>query len=238
VPLHPVEEVFVHPGDRVKKGQKLVKIDDEEQQAEIRSKTANLESAQVSLKEARRLAKAVEETHHEGGIPATTYFATRAALLKAEQDERAAKGALDSAKAELEHYTVVAMADGVVSWLDVCPGMVSRPGTSTWGEILDLTEIDVRCELTPEDADRIAAGQRAEVCARWSKTVVAGKVVLVGIAADKITCRVPVVVRLPNTGASLRCGVSVQVSFTEARLSGRERRLGAGAHLGDSTEGE
>ena len=32
--------------------------------------------------------------------------------------------------------------------------MVSRPGTTVWGEILDLSEIDVRCELTAEQADQ------------------------------------------------------------------------------------
>ena len=34
-------------------------------------------------------------------------------------------------------------------------GMVSRPGTSTWGEILDLSEIEVRCELTLDQVERV-----------------------------------------------------------------------------------
>src|SRR5947199_8538007 len=37
VPLHPVVEVLVRPGDRVKKGQELVKIDADEPTAEVRT---------------------------------------------------------------------------------------------------------------------------------------------------------------------------------------------------------
>jgi multidrug efflux pump subunit AcrA (membrane-fusion protein) len=54
VPLHPVVDVLVTLGDRVKKGQPLVKLDDDEAQADVRGKHAALESARIALKEARR----------------------------------------------------------------------------------------------------------------------------------------------------------------------------------------
>jgi hypothetical protein len=95
--------------------------------------------------------------------------------------------------------------------------MVSRPGTSLWGEILDLSEIDARCDVTPDQADRLAVGQAAEVRGKGKKNAVAGKVVFIGIAADRTTGLVPVLVRIPNTGkGALRCEVPVQVRFTEA----------------------
>src|SRR5262249_52954493 len=40
--LHPVEEVLVIPGARVKKGQPLVKLDDDEARADVRARTAAL----------------------------------------------------------------------------------------------------------------------------------------------------------------------------------------------------
>jgi multidrug efflux pump subunit AcrA (membrane-fusion protein) len=98
--------------------------------------------------------------------------------------------------------------------LEVAPGTVSRPGTSVWGEILDLSEIDVQCDLTPRQAGRVRLSDRAVVRqgedpeARWE-----GRVVFVGIAADPQSGRVPVRVRLTNPKGRLRCYTEVTVRF-------------------------
>jgi multidrug resistance efflux pump len=119
-----------------------------------------------------------------------------------------------AAEAELEHYTVTAAIDGVVASLEVSLGTVARPGTTVWGEILDLRKIDVACELAPHLADSLAVGQRAEVVMegrpdqRW-----AGQVVFIGLAADPKTGRIPVRVRIDNAEERLRCYVDVKVRF-------------------------
>src|SRR5262249_45623053 len=155
---------------------------------------AALENAEIMLKEAKRYHDAVEE--HARSLPAQKCFEARAAALKAEADVRAAKATLEAEQAELEHYTVVAPIDGVVNRLDVHPGTVSRPGTVVWGEILDLSEIDVRAEVTPEQADRIAVGQTAEVRSTGkSQLYGTGKVIFIGFAADRRTNLVPVIIR-------------------------------------------
>jgi RND family efflux transporter MFP subunit len=215
VPLHPVTEVLVEPGSRVKRGQRLVRLDDDEARADVRAKQAVLESAQLALQEARRHFAAAERA--SAAVSEKLYHEIRLAAQKAERDERVAKAALESAQAELEHYVVTAPIGGVISWLDVHPGMVSRPGTTVWGEILDLSEIDVRCELTAEQADRVSVGQAAEVRPSGKKEGgVTGRVVFVGITADQGSGLVPVVVRLPNANGRLRCGVPVQVRFNGA----------------------
>jgi RND family efflux transporter MFP subunit len=218
VPLHPVVEVMVKPGDRVKKEQKLVKLDDDEPQADVRGKKAALESATITLKESRRYLAAIDPHYKSGALPEQLYHTAMLNVLKAEQDERAAKAGVESSEAELEHYTVVAPIDGVIAWLDVYLGMVSRPGTTVWGEILDLSEIDVRCELPAEEVDRVAVGQAAEVWLKGAKKALgAGTVAFVGIAGDKRTGLVPVLVRLANEDGRLRCDVSVHVRFTGAK---------------------
>jgi RND family efflux transporter MFP subunit len=214
VVLHPVIEVRVKPGDRVKKEQVLVLLDADEPQADLRAKKAMAESAKVATREAHRYLGAAEKAFATGSMSEAVYFAARTAAARAAHDERAAVAAVDSSQAELEHYTVQAPMDGVVTWLDVAPGMVSRPGTTVWGEILDLREIDVQCELAPEQADRVEVGQAAEVrlpwrpVARWTS-----EVVFVGPAADETTGQVPVRVRVKNAGERLRCFIAVTVRF-------------------------
>ena len=142
----------------------------------------------------------------------------RTAALKAEKDELAAEAARDASKAELEHYTLEAPIDGVVNRLDVHVGTVSRPGTTVWGEILDLSEIDVRIDLTIAQADRIKIGQPVEVLASVGpKSYGTAKVVFIDLAANRATGAVPAVVRLPNAQGLLRCEVPVRVRFAEER---------------------
>ncbi|HLJ95499.1 MAG TPA: efflux RND transporter periplasmic adaptor subunit [Gemmataceae bacterium] len=213
-PPHPVTEVLVALGDRVKKGQPLVKIDDDEAQADLRAKQAILEGAIVVLGEARCRLEAIEKGHEKGAVAEEHYHDIRTASFKAEKDVQAAKAALDGAKAELEHFVVEAPIDGVVNRLDVYRGAVSRPGTAVWGEILDLSEIDVRCDLTPEQVDELAVGQTAEMRTNSKKSFSGkGRVVFIGLATDLATGLVPVLVRTPNPDGRLRCGIAVQVRF-------------------------
>jgi HlyD family secretion protein len=267
--LHPVIEVMVGPGDRVKTGQILVRLDDDEPRAAVRSKKAAvtefraslakikampreqeraesrgaLESAQEATKAARVAYDRAESLHKAGAISERAYHEARSSLLQHEADERAATARLErllrhpvaleiaemearilnaeaelaASEAELEHYTVLAPIDGIVSWLEVKPGTVSRPGTSLWGEILDLSDIEVRCDLTPEQADDVTVGQVVEVVQeRRHPTRRGGLVVMVGIAADPRTGRVPVNVRLTGNRGWLRCNTEVKVRFGSA----------------------
>jgi RND family efflux transporter MFP subunit len=223
VPLHPVVDVLVALGDRVKKGQPLVKLDDDEARADVRGKQAALDSARIALKEARRYLAAAEKAYFSGALPEQKYHEARVLALKTEMDERVALAALDSAKAELEHYEVTAMIDGVVNSLEVHRGMVSRPGTTVWGEILDLGEIDVRCALTPQQADQLAMGQTAEIRANGKGVLYGtGVVTFVSYSAEKGTGLVPVVVRLPNREWRLRCNVPVLVCFNALPVNARK----------------
>ena len=216
--LHPVTDVLVAPGAKVKKGQALVKIDDDEPKADLRLKEANLESAGIALKEAKRLLASVESVQTRGVIPEQRIHEVRTAALKAEKDERAAEAARDASKAELEHYTVEAPIDGIVNRLEVYPGMVSRPGTSVWGEILDLSELDVVCQLSLRQVELVKIGQDVEVLAADSpKSLGVGKVVFIGLEANPQIGTVPALVRLANPQGSLRCQVPVRVRFGAPR---------------------
>lgn len=224
VPLHSVVEVNVAPGERVTKGQLLVKLDDDEARADVRVKRALLKSAQCSSNAARRfLAKALANREV---LPEQKLHEAELAVRKSAADERAAQAALDSAEAELEQFSVSAVIDGIVSRLDVYPGLVSRPGTAVWGEIVDLRELDVRCELTPEQADELVPGPRptqnpAGRLTPTSVEVLAGserspgaRLVSVGPVADPKTGLVPLLVRIPNPDQRLRCGMHLTVRFT------------------------
>ena len=206
--LRPVVEVLVGPGDRVTKGQVLIKLFDLEPQAKIRAREKELRSIEARAEYSRRNLDLVEKSLHTGALPGTSYNDVRSTALYYESQMLAAEAELSLAQSELKLYTVTASIDGEVAWLDVSPGTVTWPGTLIWGEIVDLRELDVRCELSPVQAEQVAVGQSAEV---WldgkAEAAGTGKVVFVGKVADRNSGLVPVVVRVANcSGAVARGG--------------------------------
>jgi multidrug resistance efflux pump len=215
----------------------LERLKREPRHADHEEARASVDSARINALTSKQFLERLEPLREKGSVPEQRYQEARANKLRYEAEERAsrarlerllkrpltwelnelqarintARGNLEAAKADLEHYTIQAPIDGVISWLDVCPGTVSRPGTAVWGEILDLRQIDVRCEVTPQQADRLVKNQRAQVIA--GKQKFPGKVVMIGIAADKRTGRVPVLVRIEKANERLRCYVPVKVRF-------------------------
>src|SRR5204863_7855385 len=118
---------------------------------------------QSALAQLRRL----EALREHNAISMREYLVQRSHVSQLEADERAAnahlnyllklpieheiaeaaaqlartQAELEAAQCELEHYTVHAAIDGMISWLDVTPGTVSRAGTKVWGEVVDLREV-------------------------------------------------------------------------------------------------
>ncbi len=146
--------------------------------------------------------------------------ASRAAALSNEAQVLAAEAELSLAQAELKLYTVTASIDGEIAWLDVSLGTVKPwPGAMIWGGIVDLRELDIRCEVSPAQADQVAVGQSAEVWFDGKEAVAAtGNVVFVGKLADRNSGLVPVMVRVANAQERLRAEAAVKVRFqTEQR---------------------
>ncbi len=212
--LRPVVEVLVGPGDRVMKGQALIRLFDLEPQAKLRAREKDLRSIEARAQYSRRNLELAEKGRQTGALPENTYNDIRATALSNEAQMRAAEAELSLAQSELQLYTVTASIDGEVAWLDVSLGTVTWPGTLIWGEIVDLRELDIRCELAPVQAERVVVGQSAEV---WldGKLEAAGmgKVVFVGKVADRNSGSVPIVVRVANSQEQLRAEVAVKVRF-------------------------
>jgi RND family efflux transporter MFP subunit len=212
--LRPVVEVLVSPGDKVTKGQVLIKLFDLEAQAKLRAREKELVSIQAKAKSSRRNLDLAESSRLTGAIPEMTFVEIRAAAQSNDAQVLAAEAELALAESELKLYSVTAAIDGEVAWLDVSPGTVSWPGALIWGEIIDLRELDIRCELPPAQVEQVAVGQPAEV---WldgnAEPVGAGKVAFIGKVAERNSGLVPVVVRLANSPERLRAEVAVKVRF-------------------------
>lgn len=135
-------------------------------------------------------------------------------LAEAEAQVKAAEAEAEAAEHELSHYVLHAAIDGVVARLDVVPGTVNREGTRSWGEIVDLREVDVRVDLTPTELRRVNRTQAVEVSLPELEDRFTAKVAYVSPVADPESGRIPVVLRVANAEGRLPVNVAVSAEFS------------------------
>lgn len=202
---------------------------------------ARLESAQIDHQSHRSHLDRLTALRTHDAVSLRHYHEQKSSALRAEADERAAQarldyllkqpieqeiaeaearlaaaeGALDAAEAELSHYVIHAPIDGIVCWLDVAPGTVTRPGTKTWGEIVDPREMDVKVELTPQQLSRIDRAAAVEVVEAESGRSSQAAFVFAAPAANRQTGRIPVVVRISDAAEPWHCHLPVTVKFQQ-----------------------
>jgi RND family efflux transporter MFP subunit len=139
-----VERVHVHDGDRVKRGQVLLRVDSELREADVARAAAELRQAERDHERAKRLGQAIAVAE----VEATE---TRVA---------SAKAAHRTARIQLSRALIRAPFDGVVAEVGVEQGEVASPGAP----VLRLIQLDpAQVNLAVADRDVIALRQGMEV---------------------------------------------------------------------------
>jgi multidrug resistance efflux pump len=232
----PEAEVRAHQSEVVQLQASLARLKAVPREQERDKARAQLEAARATAKGAHERFMRMGDLLRKEAIAPGQELIARTASLNADADERAAaayleyllkqpisqeiaqieaqiasaQAELESFQAELEHYILHAPIDGVVSWLSVTLGTVTRPGLSAWGEIIDLRELDIRALVTAEQADLIDREQPVPVILPGQAGErLSGRVAFIGPAADRQTGLVPVLVRVSNPQEHLRAYVDV-----------------------------
>jgi RND family efflux transporter MFP subunit len=142
----PVVEVLVDEGQRVRRGQPVVRLADDEQQAALRQ--ARAERIRAARDEARTLA-----LYRQGWV-------TRAARDQAVAAADATRAAEQTFAARIGQYVLRAGIDGIVLKRDVEPGDLATPSRvlMTLG---DPARVRVTAAVDERDVPRILPGQEA-----------------------------------------------------------------------------
>lgn len=142
----PVVAVLVDEGDRIGRGQPLVRLDDSEQRALLAQ--ARADARGKSLAERR-----VGTLYSQGWV-------TRAARDEAVAAGQASRAAVSALEARLDQLTVRAGISGVVLKREVEPGDLATPGKELF-ELGDPASARVTATVDERDIARVRVGQVA-----------------------------------------------------------------------------
>jgi multidrug resistance efflux pump len=209
-------------------------------EAERDEARAELESAQIDSRAAEDYLDQLAQLHKQEAIPVRKFVEQEILTRRTRVEERAAQARLDfllrrpfehevaelksrltaaeaellAREAELEHYTIHAPIDGVVSWLDVSLGTVTRPGSRVWGEIFDLSTIDVRVPIAIDELTKLEPTTTVEIITRRKNAnVLPARLVYISPMLEPDTDKCAIVVRCDNSEFCLRNRETVQVRF-------------------------
>ncbi|GIX50630.1 MAG: RND transporter [Limisphaera sp.] len=185
-----IEQTLVVPGQSVRAGDLLVRLDDRE----IR---ARYEQARAVYEQAERDFRRREKLFQEQTI-------SRAEFDAAEAQLRVAAAALQEAETMLAHTRVTAPFDGVITAKHADVGDLAVPGRPLL-EIEDPKALRLEADLPEALLDRVQPGQKLTVRIPAAQVTVEGVVSEITPVADPRTRTFPVKVDLP-TQPGLRSG--------------------------------
>ncbi|MEO5798044.1 MAG: efflux RND transporter periplasmic adaptor subunit [Gemmatimonadales bacterium] len=206
-----VAEVLVRAGDRVKRGQALVRLDPRPLDLDVAAAEAQVSSARVKFNTDMNV-----DSIASGQAPP----AARRAYALANSGLTGAEVALDKAKLARENAVITAPFDGVVDKINVAVGDRVGNGQDI-ATIVDLTNLRVEAAVLEHDLPLLRVGGDAYVTiAAAPDKPVRGTVAAILPLVDTVTRAGRAVVRIHGDG-TLRPGMYADVRLESARLPNR-----------------
>ena len=158
-----VEHLYANIGDRVKKGQILVRLEQDDLKARVdQAEAAYLEAkaafdkAKLDLERDAPLAKEGYISQQNIDGLQNVYDMAKARLMKAKADQ-------DYAKAQLSYATITAPISGTIASVTTQQGETVAAGLNapTFITIIDLNKLEVNAYVDETDVGKIGVGQEA-----------------------------------------------------------------------------
>ena len=208
-----IVELAVDAGDRVRKGQVLLRIDPAEASAAVAAADANVARAQTALINARAEYDRARSLVERKFLSQSALDGARTQFEAAEAQIRAARAAREQASTVRGYTTVVSPFDGLVAARHIEAGEMAQPGRNLL-TVYDPAQMRAVADLAPQRLAQLGAEPlKASVELSAGMPVVDEDEVTVLPAADARTHTVRVRVDLPADAAGVLPGSFARVYF-------------------------
>jgi len=210
-----IDKMLVREGDRVKKGQVLVQLDDVDARLQVEKGEAKVQEVEASLENSRTTISRYEKLLASKVIPQQTYDDL---ILKVKVDEARltlAKTELNLARQNLLDHKIVSPIEGVINLKIASLG--EYVNVAPKDEILTIVQMDpLDLEFfVPENwAGKIRLGSKVQFTVKaFSHEIFSAALQFISPTADSSTRNVKMKAAVPNPNHRLKPGFFVEVSL-------------------------
>jgi RND family efflux transporter MFP subunit len=223
-----LQSIAVQLGDRVRKGQMIAKVEDQElreqvRQAEasfevaratVRQREADLKFSETNLDRARSLFQRQLLPRQSLDDAEARYQASVAQLDLARAQFQQAQARLDELRITLGDTNVRSPVDGFVAKRNLDPGAFASPNAPV-ASVVDISTVRLVANLVEKDVKRVKAGTpgRVEVDA-FPGEVFSGRISRIAPVFDPATRTAEMEIEVPNPTGRLKPGMYARVNLT------------------------
>ena len=213
-----VIQTYVDQGQRVAKGQQLIRIDDTSLRDAALSARSGVASAESNYENAKRNMQRSETLLKAGAIADRDAEQARTAAKLAESQLADARARQTNAQQLLEKANVRAPFSGIVSTRAVNAGDVVSPGTALV-TVVNPATMRLEASVPAEDLTDVRLGLPVDFTVNgYPGRHFTGRITRVNPVADPATRQVRIIASIPNAGGTLVGGL-----FADGRVSSETR---------------
>jgi len=172
-----VKQLYVKEGDKVRKGQNLAQLENDEVANEVKRAEGNLQTTREETVMAEKTVTRMRRALDLGAVSRQAVEESEATLKSGKAKETAAKELVRSTKQLLDKMMVTAPFEGTITARQVQVGQYVRPGDPIV-TLVDLTQREIETKVDAADSAVIRVGQEVEMSTdafpgrKWRETVI------------------------------------------------------------------
>lgn len=209
-----IVQVEVELGQKVKKGDTMVKVDTEPYYIALNASQAQYDQAAVAFNQAEVEFNRAKSLHESNNISDQAFDTAKFSFERSKAALAASKAALDKARRDLRLTSVRAPFDGEVAARAVKLGDALAMGSPV-AQIVNRDKLKIKVGLSEDDISGIKIGQVADITIPTLNNgeTVPGNVLTVGVKAIQPTMTYPVEIEIKEPSDTMRVGMVARAAI-------------------------
>lgn len=205
-----VSEANFQVGDRVHKGDVLVRFESTELQAQLEQARAGLAMSKANYENAKANLERMKSLFDQGAVSQQQLEAAQTAVATGSTDSAAA--AVQLMEAQLANTVIKSPVGGIVASRTVEVGEMA--GQMPVMTIVDIEKVKVETDVTESAVNKLKVGQKVDVLvsAVGEKPFV-GTIDTISPAADSLSNTFPLAIRIENSEHKLKPGMFAEIKL-------------------------